>query len=357
MTQETKQKFEFKKKLFKTSFLILMLVLQQLMVFSPLTAFAQGATTTPNNQSGTEYKGPEQSIRDYLPGCIPSEPVTSTDPNVVTGTSHTGQQSTVADNTAKDDLYNCIQTVVRFAFVAAGITAVFMFVWAGYLYMFDSGDGKRKASGKKLMTNVIIGIVLLGCTYIFLRFINPNILVYRTFQQANITGGDHPDSIFGGQAVRDPVTGISSGGNPGSLPPGGKCLKDACPKPDTFNPPLYDISQDGVICKNNCYINPNYKQKVLDLKNYLDSHGGPSLRVTEAYPPTSNHASVSHYNGKTIDISPDSKSVDNYNKYCIALKAVGLSNFANEATGDATECGKTSFVGWSTGPHIHVNLY
>lgn len=217
MNQETKQKFEFRKKLFQASFLIMMLVLQQLMVFTPLTAFAQAATTTPNNQSGTTYSGPEQSIRDYLKGCIPSEPVDSKNSTTqsAAGATQTSAQSTAASNNAKDDLYNCIQTLFRFAFVAAGISAIFMFVWAGYMYMFDSGDGNRKAKGKTLMMDVIIGIVLLGCTYIFLRFINPNILTYRTFQQANITGGDHPDQIFGGGTVRDPsgasITGDGSG--------------------------------------------------------------------------------------------------------------------------------------------------
>lgn len=208
MTQEKKQKFEFKKKLFKTSFLILMLAIQQLLVFNPQSVFAQTTPSPATNQAGSTYSGPEASIKQYLPGCIPSEPGAS-------GTTYTGQQSTPADNTAKDDLYNCIQTLFRFAFVAAGITAVFMFVWAGYMYMFDSGDGKRKAKGKTLMIDVVIGIILLGCTYIFLRFINPNILTYRTFQQANITGGDHPDQIFGGGTVRDPsgasITGDGSG--------------------------------------------------------------------------------------------------------------------------------------------------
>jgi len=179
-------------------------------------------------------------------------------------------------------------------------------------------------------------------------------VVIPSFQTASVADVPDPDASIFNTGTSTPAGGK---GGPGALPPGGKCLKDACPKPDSFNPPLYDLKKNGLNCKNNCYIDPNFTQSVLALQSYLASHGGPPLRITEAYPPTSPHQSPTHYNGKTIDISPAEKSIQAFNNYCRALKAVGLNSFLNEATNEATECGPSKKTRFGDGPHIHVNLY
>lgn len=199
------------KKFFQAGFLLLLLAIQHIIVFHPSTALAQETPT---------YSGPEESIRRFLPNCTPTEP-TDAGKDAVDAGGFIGQignnpvQSANVNN-ARNDLYSCFQTLFRFAFVAAGITAVFMIVWAGYLYMVDSGNGAQKKAAKKLITSILTGILLLGCTFIFLRFINPDILVFRTFQVSEITGGTEPGSVFGGQAVRDPTKagGYGDGSGP-----------------------------------------------------------------------------------------------------------------------------------------------
>lgn len=308
------------------------------------SANSNSATTTPPAQTPTELPvynaGVDRSIQDYL--CTPSQP---------------------ADG---HDLERCVNRLYRFGISAGALVLVFLIIYAGYIYITSDESGKTKAKG--YIKNSLTGMGILLGSYVLLNFINPSLVTFKPIQPPIFNAADLPSCEqvgFGQECLIEPGKfGVSTGnggavstGDPGKLPPGGKCLGKACPAPSTFSPPLADLKSSGATFKNNSYADPSVVEKMKALKAYLDKNGGPALRVTEAYPPTSMHSSTCHFNGRCFDISPADKNVQNFNNYCKALKAVGITSFLNEASSQATECGPAKSTTFGTGAHIHINTY
>lgn len=100
------------------------------------------------------YKGVDQSIRDFL--CAPSETANSNALNI------------------------CINRLYRFGITIGGIMLVFFVVLAGYFYIFGGESSKTK--GKEIFQNSLTGIIILLLSYTLLRFINPNLTMFRPIQ-------------------------------------------------------------------------------------------------------------------------------------------------------------------------------
>jgi len=58
----------------------------------------------------------------------------------------------------------------------AGMLAVVMLMWGGYHYITSAGNSQRMAQGKEIISNAIIGLVLLLTSYLLLNLINPNLV-------------------------------------------------------------------------------------------------------------------------------------------------------------------------------------
>ncbi len=311
----------------------------------PVLATTKPATTSNTTQSATAdlpiYNGGvDQSIRDYL--CAPSEE---------------------SDGL---DLVRCVNRLYKFGVTAGALLLVFFVVYSGYLYIVGGQGGKEQA--KKIIPNTLTGMAVLLGSYVLLYFINPNLVVFKPIQPPIFEAKGLPscEEIGFGKAclTASGEFGVSTGdggaiptGDPGKLPPGGKCLKNACPSPSSYSPPLADLKSSGAVFKNASFADPSVVDKMKALKDYLDKNGGPPLRVTEAYPPSTHHESTCHYNGRCFDISPANKTVDAFNRYCKALKAVGINSFLNEASNEATECGKAKKTKFGNGAHIHINTF
>ncbi len=135
-------------------------------------------------------KGVDKSIGEYL--CIPSD-----------------------DNTGVA-LYDCIERVYRFGIVAGALMLVFSLVWAGYNYIVGGEAGKQK--GKTMFIGSITGMLLILSSYVLLRFLNPDLVLYKPIQPPIFTSSGLPtcEAIgYGANCI------ITSGPNTGQVYQGG----------------------------------------------------------------------------------------------------------------------------------------
>lgn len=131
------------------------LVMVQLSYFAPV-AHAQ---LDPNKASDTavipyQGRGVENTIKEFL--CTPEDG----DPSLV--------------------LYTCINKLYRFGITAGGIMLVFFVVVAGYFYI--TGGEQSKSKGKAIFTASLTGLGILLFSYVLLRFLNPQLVIFKTIQ-------------------------------------------------------------------------------------------------------------------------------------------------------------------------------
>ena len=145
-------------------------------------AMAQAATDSGVNYNFT-YTGAEDSIKSYL--CTPNTANTGT--NIGSG-SINGSQTAVsgANNTANNDLYNCINRLYRFAIVIAVTASVFMLVIAGYVYMSAEGNTEAVSKAKDILVSTITSLVILFTGYILLRALNPDLISFQNVQPPSV---------------------------------------------------------------------------------------------------------------------------------------------------------------------------
>lgn len=135
-------------------------------------------------------RGVDKTIAEYL--CVPS------DDNLGTA------------------LYDCLGRVYRFGVVAGALTLVFFVVWAGYLYITGGETGKMK--GKSMIINCVVGMLLLLGSYTLLRFLNPDLVLFKPIQPPIFSGAGLPtcEAVgFGTNCI------ITSGPNTGQVYQGG----------------------------------------------------------------------------------------------------------------------------------------
>lgn len=102
------------------------------------------------------------------------------------------------------------------------------------------------------------------------------------------------------------------------------------------------VSLEGVVdIKNSQYTH----QKLVDLVERLKSAGAPINRVTEAFPPSSQHQSSRHYNGKAIDLTLTDE------RY-----AQSVVDFINKTPGYRAINEYVIKTEFGTGGHIHIEM-
>lgn len=158
-------------------------------VMAPGTIFAEESSDVL-----VKYSGPEASIREFL--CAPAEG---------------------ADSYA---LNNCINRIYRFGIATGSLVLIFFVVVAGYIYI--TGGEKGKTKGKLILLNAGVGMGILLLSYTLLRFINPNLVIFKPIQPPIFNplelatcqqlGFDENCSVGEGEDVA---------GDEGSLPTGG----------------------------------------------------------------------------------------------------------------------------------------
>lgn len=81
-----------------------------------------------------------------------------------------------------------IGNIYKFACAVAGILAVVMIVLGGYRYIFSAGNQKSIGEAKGMISSALLGLVLVFCSYLLLRTLNPA-LVSLKMNIPNVTTG------------------------------------------------------------------------------------------------------------------------------------------------------------------------
>ncbi len=310
-------------------FLLSLMLLEMLFSFTP--AFA--ADAIPDYSQGG--KNPVSSqIEKYL--CAPTDASkTGEIVSELTGKNVTNP----ASNPAGSDLYNCVNRIYKFAIIFASVMAMFFIVIGGYVYMSAEGNTESVDKAKSILTSSITALVLLFSVYILLRYINPDIIKFSSFQPYNITY----TSINNGEG---------SGGGKGTNVIIGSSGSEGCIDCVDYTKAPYSLAGNGTqIPGQNTFLTKNLVNKLVILKSKYSS-----LIINEGFPPTVDHAGVCHFNGTCADIGTRANiTQDEINKFCDAAKASGLS-VLNEYVGiNTTNCGLGTKTSNATGSgHFHV---
>ena len=144
-------------------FILCLMLANLFFAFDAHTAFAQ-TTGAPRDYS---QSGVQNQIKEFL--CTPTD--AGTNPQAATG-----------------DLYNCINKIYRFALVIASVLAVFFIVIAGWVYMASDGNEESVTKAKNILVTSITSLVILFGGYVFLRFLNPDLIKFQPIQPPSVVG-------------------------------------------------------------------------------------------------------------------------------------------------------------------------
>src|ERR1051326_988493 len=87
----------------------------------------------------------------------------------------TAPASTNACTSATASIGRCVSQVYIWAMGAAGVLALIMIVFGGYITMTSAGNAQRASRGKEYIGSSLIGLALLFGAYILLNTINPDL--------------------------------------------------------------------------------------------------------------------------------------------------------------------------------------
>ncbi len=334
--------------------------------------------TIGNQQTGrADYSnsGVDKSITAFL--CTPTD-ISSVNVATTPG-SILLDPSVATQNPAGQDLYNCINKLYRFGIAFGAIAGIFFIVLAGYYYISGSEAAISKAKG--YVGGVIVGLLIMLTSFILLKQINPDLVRFRPIQPPQFTdpcGGQFGQGNcaiptceqFGlSQAVCDenegtnPSTGAAVGGG-GSW--GNPHAETTC-SGNLGQPQCPNLLDLGISCKdgrNYCYIQKIIADRLVALKQYTDSHGGPAWTVAEAFgqggAPGKHAHSCHEQTGSCVDMVTIAGSGSSYAQLCNAIKAVGGLLFKNEVESSTAEttraCGAFIQTKFGKGDHLHVGV-
>ena len=88
------------------------------------------------------------------------------------------------DLSTTQDIGAFVSQIYTFSLTVVGIIVFVRFIYAGFLYLTAAGNTSNTARAKSIMTNAIVGVILLFSAYLILYVINPD-LVKSTFNFEN----------------------------------------------------------------------------------------------------------------------------------------------------------------------------
>ncbi len=187
------------------------------------------------------------------------------------------------------NLGSFLGSVFNFGIAAAVVLALIMIIWGGIEYM-TTDAWMKKGEGKKRITDALLGLGLALVSWLLLYIINPNLVTYngnlllnpatpaKTSQTAPIT-----NNAAGSQSTASQTNSANTNPTGSSGCPGPAC-----------------IDASGMLaCKDTskCYLDGTFANEL------AISLAGQNARVTEAYPPTTEHESACHQNGTCADVN------------------------------------------------------
>jgi hypothetical protein len=109
---------------------------------------------------------------------------------------------------AGGDIRVVIASIIRVALGFLGIIAVLIIIYGGYTWMTAGGDETKIEQAKKILTNAVIGLVIILSAYALTSFI------IRSLLRAT-SGGNLPEHCYNGTKDAD-ETNVDCGGSCGS---------------------------------------------------------------------------------------------------------------------------------------------
>lgn len=287
--------------------------------------------------------GVSDQIKAYL--CAPSDvqtKQTETGNAALTMGQTDFQNYAAANNANSGDLYKCINQLYKFAIILSAVIGVFFIVIAGYIYMSADGNQESVDKAKNILVTTITSMVILMAGYLLLKAINPDLVQFKSIQP--------PSVQMNTTAWQSYKTPTEPGAKENNLTK--KCVGDAgvavCTNCQDYNAsslkPANSTEKPGC----NTFLNSSLISKLQTAqKSY------PAFAVTEAYPPTVPHLDSCHNNGTCADITPASRTADEFEKLCMALYKAGVS-ITNESGFQTQSCGKPQTFNTTTGQNLHV---
>ncbi len=248
-----------------------------------------------------------------------------------------------------------IAAVYKLAIWIVGLSALFMFLLGAFMYMLSAGNTSKMGSGKDIMQDALIGLVLALASYLILYVINPDLLKLK-LSSLSLSSQGAQEQAASPTSVSIPVPGdmksaaaqILSNGKI-TLATNGSCRSESGPVTPRKN--MEDIaagkSMDG--CYSGCNA-PNAKPcnlRINPSENMLDA----ILIVSQKYAISitsfsgGSHSKTSrHYSGRATDLTSGNKS--DWPGIVAEFKKNGASQAFCDKNGNQVSC--------DSADHIHV---
>lgn len=300
---------------------ILIAVVLGILVFSPVIAIAQTASTAIDVP---KYGGVQDSITQFL--CTPSEGP--------------------ADG---KDLERCINKMYRFGISFGGIALVFFLVFAGYMYIMGGESGKTKAKG--IVQNALVGLSLLLGSYVILYFINPSLTILKPIQPPIFTADNLPrceDIGFEDTCVIDGTV----------VPSGGSGRGEKVPCPDKT---IVTIGSLGLPGSSGLKICKAFGEKLLQAYNQTKSTPWViTSTIRDGGAESQCHKAGNDFSGTCADMDftgADATKVESWNALCRAIKGAGLyphNEVGHQFKATLNDCGKFNVQKFASKDHVHT---
>lgn len=268
-----------------------------------------------------------------------------------------------------DDL---IGSAFNYAIIFVGLSVFIMILYAGFLWMTSAANPGNISTAKKMISNAILGAILLLSSYVILYTINPELVGGRFDIQGIEIVPFIPDPV-----PPPPPTG-------GNIDACQSCTAYPGRTTSTYQRTLRcvgayeNLTQGTGIGLNNSGVTCPYgvsemRLRLANLKNRTDN-AGVSWLISEGFPPTVNHSSSQHSNGQAVDIVltpaiPAQSSavtvqmVQQLDKLCVAIREAEFRTLINEYAqipvslySSMPNCENPTSFETTTGGHLHLGL-
>ncbi len=69
------------------------------------------------------------------------------------------------------DFFEAMASVINFILLIGGILAFFYVIYGGFIYLTSGGDPGKATTGTKMITNAIVGIIIIFLSLALVRFV------------------------------------------------------------------------------------------------------------------------------------------------------------------------------------------
>lgn len=215
--------------------------------------------------------------------------------------------------------------IYNYGLTIVGVIAVLILMAAGILWIVSGGDSGKITKAKEMIMGSVTGLLLIVSMSLLLSYINPDLVKQKPIALTYI----------------EDTEPVSNEGNPTGSTDCQTCksISGVLPLRDTG----VGKNLDSALADKIAQVAGQYKQG-----------SGIYFVITEAYPPTSQHNSACHKNGKCADIAL--RPTSGNNKYtCADVTALidKLTSAGIKVYNEYTDCKGTKTT-YATAGHLHI---